>query len=91
MKGNKKKQLIEDAGKLWFDKPKRSILAEQIMDLEDRIKLFVNKYKDEKHLLIFGHGSWIRAFISFIQTGSIDDMNQINLLNNEMNAFDFFN
>lgn len=85
--GNLKSQLIKDAGELWYRNPKQSILGEQIADLEIRIKMFLQKYKNEQHVLVFGHGSWIRAFISYIQTRSVDFMNQIHLFNNEMNTY----
>lgn|SRR5690606_23726159 len=84
--GKLKQQLIKDAGELWIHDPKNSILGQQITDLERRIKLFLQKYKNHQHVLIFGHGSWIRAFLSYVQTGSVDYMNQINLLNNELNT-----
>lgn len=80
--GRPKENLIEAYGDKWFENPKELILGESIQTLEERISLFLTKYKDCSNLLVFGHGSWIRAFISYLQHGHINNMNKMAVGNN---------
>jgi probable phosphoglycerate mutase len=80
--GVPKKKLIEKYGVQWFENPKGLILGESIKNLERRILLFLDKYKEFGHILVFGHGSWIRAFVSYVNHGDINKMNTITVENN---------
>lgn len=80
--GQPKEKMIETYGAAWFENPKELILGESIRNLEDRILLFLTKYRDYRNLLVFGHGSWIRAFLSYSQYGHINNMNKIDVRNN---------
>jgi broad specificity phosphatase PhoE len=81
--GLPKGQLIEAYGEKWTDNPKELVLGESIHDLEDRIVLFLDKYKESTNILVFGHGSWIRAILSYSQYGHINNMNKVEFRNNE--------
>ncbi|MBM7585584.1 putative phosphoglycerate mutase [Bacillus pakistanensis] len=81
--GRTKEKLHEEYGEKWIENPKELVLGESIMNLEERIKLFLDKYKEANNVLVFGHGSWIRAIVSYIQYGHINKMNQITVANNE--------
>lgn len=81
--GKTKRELIEETGETWFINPKATLLREQIEDLERRIHLFLEKYKNCEHVLIFGHGAWIRGLISYINMGDVTEMNRITVLNNQ--------
>lgn len=81
--GYSKDQLIRKVGQLWIEKPKELILGEKITELEMRITQFIHKYKEFEHVLVFGHGSWIRAMISYRHFGDINQMNKIIVKNNE--------
>lgn len=81
--GMQKTVLYETFGEKWFDHPKQLHLGESLNDLEHRIELFLEKYKNQKNMLIFGHGAWTRALISYHQTGDINGMNKISVENNE--------
>jgi broad specificity phosphatase PhoE len=81
--GLPKKKLYEKYGDHWIENPREIILGESIKNLEERIVLFLDKYKDSSNILVFGHGSWIRAIVSYDQHGHIDNMNKIIIGNNE--------
>ena len=49
----------------WIENPKELVLGESINNLEERIVTFLTKYKKLTNVLVFGHGSWIRALISY--------------------------
>jgi broad specificity phosphatase PhoE len=82
--GKAKKELIGDFHDMWYDNPENIILGEPLISLQERILLFLNKYRKYERVLVFGHGSWIRALISIEKFGSMKEMNQITLDNNEL-------
>ncbi|WP_453995645.1 histidine phosphatase family protein [Bacillus nitroreducens] len=82
--GKAKNLLIETHKKEWFTNPSNIELGERIADLGDRILTFLQKYKDHESILVFGHGSWIRACVSYLKYGTIDKMNQIEIKNNQL-------
>ena len=81
--GRPKEELIKELGERWLEKPKRITLGESIIHLENRIVDFIKKYEGYDNILVFGHGSWIRAFISLVQNGHINGMNRIHVPNNK--------
>jgi probable phosphoglycerate mutase len=80
--GVPKKKLIEKYGEVWFENPRELVLGEGIKNLEKRIVMFLDKYQKYTNILAFGHGSWIRAMISYAQYGDINEMNKIDVVNN---------
>jgi broad specificity phosphatase PhoE len=80
--GVPKNKLIEKYGEVWFENPKELVLGESIKNLEKRIVMFLDKYQKYSNILAFGHGSWIRAMISYTQYGDINKMNKIEVFNN---------
>lgn len=81
--GAEKAKMIKEYGDKWLNSPKEIVLGESIKNLEDRITLFLEKYKDTSNILAFGHGSWIRAMVSYQKYGHINNMNKITVGNNE--------
>jgi probable phosphoglycerate mutase len=67
----------------WIENPKALVLGESLQNLEDRIRVFLDKYREYKNVLVFGHGSWIRALLSFLKFGDINAMNKMTVQNNE--------
>ena len=82
--GQKKQQLIADKGELWFNHPQQLILGEPLSQLAERVLEFIHCYQDKQRVLVFGHGSWIRAICSIVRYGNIDKMNQLSIANNEL-------
>lgn len=80
--GVPKDKLIKKYGEVWFENPKEMVLGESIKNLEKRIVMFLDKYQKYTNILAFGHGSWIRAMISYAQYGDINKMNKIEVVNN---------
>ncbi|MEH7378399.1 histidine phosphatase family protein [Neobacillus drentensis] len=80
--GRPKEELFEKYRELWIHNPKDLVLGESIKNLEDRVVLFIEKYKKLSNILVFGHGSWIRAMISYSQFGDVNHMNKIIVENN---------
>jgi len=82
--GKEKKLLIETYKNEWFTHPGEIMLGEKISNLEIRVHSFLQKYKDFESILVFGHGSWIRACVSYLKFGTIDNMNQLEIKNNQL-------
>ncbi|NYE07250.1 putative phosphoglycerate mutase [Bacillus niacini] len=80
--GVPKKNLIEKYGEVWFENPRELVLGESLKNLEKRIVMFLDKYQKYTNILAFGHGSWIRAMISYANYGDINQMNKIEVVNN---------
>ncbi|PAE33780.1 histidine phosphatase family protein [Bacillus sp. 7884-1] len=87
--GVPKKKLIEKHGEIWLENPKELVLGESLKNFEKRIVVFLDKYKEYSNILAFGHGSWIRAVISYTQCGDINNMNKIEVVNNACITLDF--
>lgn len=87
--GLPKEVLIENCGRKWFENPRELVLGESIKDLEKRIRLFLEKYQCSQNILVFGHGSWIRAIVSYNRFGHINNMNKITVGNNECITLSF--
>lgn len=81
--GLPKEKLFETYGHSWLENPKNLVLGESLENLERRIHLFLEKYQTVDKLLVFGHGSWIRAFLSYQKYGNINQMNKLTVSNNE--------
>jgi broad specificity phosphatase PhoE len=80
--GIPKAKMIDMYGEKWFENPKELVLGESLKNFEDRIVQFLVKYKEFSNILVFGHGSWIRALLSYAQSGHINNMNKVEVLNN---------
>ncbi|MEH7113208.1 histidine phosphatase family protein [Neobacillus niacini] len=80
--GIPKAKMIDKYGDTWFENPKGLVLGESLKNFEDRIVQFLGKYKEFSNILVFGHGSWIRALLSYAQCGHINNMNKVEVLNN---------
>lgn len=81
--GKPREKLLEIYGDAWFDNPKELVLGESLSNFEARIATFIKKYKKYQNLLVFGHGSWIRAIVSLNKYGHINNMNKMTVRNNE--------
>lgn len=81
--GQSKEKLLEELGENWIENPLEIVLGESIKNVEKRIKYFLNRYKTYSNILIFGHGAWIRAMLSYYHYGHINHMNKMIVNNNE--------
>lgn len=81
--GLPKENLLKEYGNTWTENPVELILGESIIDLEERILSFLKKYQSYGNILVFGHGSWIRAFLSYCNYGHLNNMNKLTVENNE--------
>jgi broad specificity phosphatase PhoE len=88
--GRPKSLLLEKYGDQWTENPKGLVLGESLTNLEKRIVGFLHKYKESEKILVFGHGSWIRALSSYYHYGHINNMNKMNVNNNECITLNFF-
>lgn len=82
--GKRKEKLLQEYGEKWTKNPRELNFGVKIQNLEERITVFLDKYKNCKNLLVFGHGCWIRGMLSFHQFGHINHMNQMAFRNNEV-------
>jgi len=82
--GQPRQEMLNVLGNAWLQSPENLILGEPVIALQHRINEFLGKYAQAKRLLLFSHGAWTRALLSYIQMGNIRNMNQITVNNNEM-------
>lgn len=82
--GKSKQLLFSDLGEIWTDNPRDLRLGESLIDFEKRILSFIEKYQNYKSVLVFGHGAWIRGFLSICEVGHINNMNKIEVKNNDI-------
>ncbi|GIN61943.1 hypothetical protein J27TS8_19360 [Robertmurraya siralis] len=87
--GRPKDELLSEYGELWSEQPEKIVLGESLSNLKKRIIYFLNKYNNASHLLVFGHGSWIRALRSYHRFGHINAMNKMTVKNNECISLEF--
>ena len=87
--GRPKNLLLEQYGEQWSENPKGLVLGESLTNLEKRIAKFLIKYNECNNILVFGHGSWIRAASSYFYYGHINNMNKITIGNNECIVLEF--
>lgn len=87
--GRPKSELLAAYGDQWLENPREMVLGESLLNLEQRIIHFLKKYKDASSILVFGHGSWMRAFISYHKYGHINNMNKRTVENNESISLEF--
>lgn len=87
--GRTKTELLTETANKWIDEPLDLVLGESLNHFQDRIIHFLEKYKHSSQILIFGHGSWIRALASYNKYGHINRMNHVTIKNNELHTFEF--
>lgn len=85
-----KRELVSFHGDKWVNDPRDLVLGESLIEFENRIIAFLNKWKNHERLLLFGHGSWMRALISIQQHGTLSYMNQFEIANNELKEIELF-
>lgn len=81
--GRPKPELVARFGERWYVNPRNLVLGESFLDLERRVLAVLENYKAYEHILIFGHGSWIRALLSIAYYGDVRAMNRLKVDNNE--------
>lgn len=75
-------------GRTWFTDPATVRLGEPLVEFEERVLTFIaNHCSGKGPILAFGHGAWIRAFISVTLHGNIRAMNRVTVRSNEIHEF----
>jgi broad specificity phosphatase PhoE len=87
--GKPKIELITDFRDKWYNHPRDIILGENLVDFEKRIFDFLALSGRFKRVLVFGHGSWMRALLSIDECGTINKMNQVIVKNNALHIFEY--
>ena len=82
--GRPRQEMWDALGDVWWQSPKHLVLGEPVLALQRRITGLLEKYDQAERLLLFGHGAWIRALLSYSQIGDIKNMNQMTVNNNDM-------
>lgn len=82
--GQPRADFFRAVGSAWFDAPQRLTLGEPLTQLQARIEGFIARYGVNTRVLAFGHGAWIRAFVSLRRFGTIAHMNRLRIGNNEV-------
>lgn len=88
--GKSKKYMESVLGPMWFTSPSRTSLQPSLNALQNRLVSFLSRYRSRyAYTVIFGHGAWLRALLSFYEKGHIEDMNKIELKNNQLIVLEF--
>ena len=82
--GRPRQQMLDSLGELWWSNPQDLVLGEPVIALQQRITGLLEKYGHAQRLLLFSHGAWTRALISYSRIGNISDMNRIEVSNNHL-------
>jgi len=81
--GKTKQDLLQVHGDQWVNDPGGLTLGEPLTELAERIRTFLQKYQ-HNNILVFGHGSWMRALISLHEQGDLSTMNKMTIANNQL-------
>lgn len=87
--GKPRRSLMKHCQHEWLYNPANLKLGESLIDFEQRINDFLKRYQAFERILVFGHGSWIRAVLSIHKHGHINRMNQLTVNNNELTLLEF--
>ena len=82
--GNSRQQMQDALGEAWRQSPQTLTLGEPVLALQQRITAFLKKYAQSERLLLFTHGAWTRALLSYSRLGNISSMNRITVNNNHL-------
>lgn len=82
--GLRRQEMWDALGEVWWQNPESLDLGEPVLALQHRITGLLEKYAQEQRLLLFSHGAWTRALLSYSRIGDIRDMNRMTVNNNEM-------
>lgn len=82
--GLPRQEMWEGLGEVWWQSPECLVLGEPVFALQQRIIRLLEKYAQAERLLLFSHGAWTRALLSYSRVGDIRDMNRMTVNNNDM-------
>ena len=82
--GQPRQEMLNTLGEAWWQSPDCLTLGEPVRALQERITGFLQKYNQAERLLLFSHGAWTRALLSYSQIGDIRNMNKMTVDNNDM-------
>lgn len=82
--GLPRQEMLDTLGEAWWQSPETLLLGEPVIRLQQRITGLLEKYAHEERLLLFSHGAWTRALLSYSRIGNISDMNRMTVNNNDM-------
>ncbi len=85
--GMPRQQMWDALGEAWWQSPENLVLGEPVLALQQRITGLLKKYAQAERLLLFSHGAWTRALLSYSRTGDISNMNRMTVNNNNMLSF----
>lgn len=82
--GLPRQEMWDTLGEAWRQSPEYLVLGEPVLALQQRITGLLEKYAQAEQLLLFSHGAWTRALLSYSRIGNIRNMNQMTVNNNDM-------
>lgn len=86
--GRPKAHLLTSTNGLWIDDPRGLMLGESVSDLVDRVRGFWARYREERLILAFVHGAWLRALLALARDGDVGAMNRTETANNALVVVD---
>lgn len=87
--GAPRSEFIALHGEAWLHAPETLALGETVTSLAERILAFVNKRRELRAVLVFGHGAWIRAARALHETGKVTTMNLRDVGNSEVIVLEY--
>ena len=82
--GRHRFELMQARSGSWKTAPHTIPLGEPLEIFQERVLAFMNQIRDAGIVLMFTHGAWMRALISWLQHRSIITMNQLEVTHNEL-------
>jgi len=82
--GQPRQEMWDTLGEAWWQNPEYLVLGEPVLALQQRITGLLKKYAQAERLLLFSHGAWTRALLSYSRIASVRDMNRMTVNNNDM-------
>ncbi|SEH06009.1 histidine phosphatase family protein [Candidatus Venteria ishoeyi] len=82
--GKARVEMLAEVGEDWIDKPRDLVFGEPFIQLEQRVWSFLAKYQQYPRILGFAHAAWLRALLSVIEIGSVQNMNHFQIANNTL-------
>lgn len=84
--GQPKQKMLQDFHGQWEAAPLETTLKPELIELQNRIIEFVENANPRSNTLIISHGAYIRGLRAYVETGSIDTMNQMEVKNGDLIA-----
>tara|TARA_Y100001978_G_C23457107_1_gene320534 strand:+ start:38 stop:571 length:534 start_codon:yes stop_codon:yes gene_type:complete len=82
--GYNKNKLINKYKYEWYNDMRKIPIGEKFEEFSNRVFSFIKKYQNHSHLLLFGHGAFLRGLIAYSKSIPLEKMNNICIEHNQL-------